>query len=79
MCYELLSLSLFLFYLGEVANKMAASLVIFREDVEQEWLHLKVKSFVVQEQFGEEAEILTVLLSRNETDTKNLVINSTSL
>ena len=41
---------------------MTAALVHLGEDVEQEWLHIKVESFVVEKQFCHETEILTVHL-----------------
>ena len=36
--------------------------VNFAENVKEEWLHVKVECLVVQEQLGEEAEVLAVKL-----------------
>lgn len=40
-------------YLGEVAHKMAALPVYFCQNIKHEGLHIKVKSFVIQKQFGQ--------------------------
>ena len=34
--------------------------VNFAENVKEEWLHVKVECLVIQEQLGEEAEVLAV-------------------
>ena len=47
-------------YLGEVAYKMAAHTVVLRENIEKEWLHIVVQRFVIQEQLGQQAQILTI-------------------
>lgn len=47
-------------YLGEVAHEMAALAVVLREDVEEERLHVVVQGLVVQEQLGQQAQVLTV-------------------
>ena len=39
---------------------MAALLVHLSQDVEEEWLHIKVECLVVQEELGHEAEVLAV-------------------
>ena len=42
-------------------NKLSANLrVNFAENVKEEWLHVKVECLVVQEQLGQEAEVLAV-------------------
>ena len=41
---------------------MAAVAVDFRQDVEEKRLHIKVQRFVVQEQFGDETQVLAVNL-----------------
>lgn len=47
-------------YLGEVADKMAAFAVILCQDVEKEGLHIIVQSLVVQEELGQQTQVLTV-------------------
>lgn len=39
---------------------MGSVFVDFRQDVEDERLHIKVQGLVVQEEFGQKTEILTV-------------------
>lgn len=39
---------------------MAALAVVLREDVEKERLHVVVQGLVVQEQLGQQAQVLTV-------------------
>ena len=51
-------------YLREISYKMAAIFIVFGQNVEQKRLHVVVESFVVEEELGEEAEILTVDLVR---------------
>jgi len=46
--------------LGEITNNVAASLVTFGEDVKEEWFDIIIKRFVVEKQFGKEAEVLAV-------------------
>lgn len=41
---------------------MAAFVVVLREDVEQEGLHVVVERLVVQEQLGQQTQVLTVNL-----------------
>ena len=43
------------------------------QDVEEERLHIKVERLVVQEQFGQQAQILTVDLE-NMTSSTHLII-----
>lgn len=47
-------------YLGEVADQMATFVVVLREDVEKEGLDVIVKGLVVQEQLGQQTQVLTV-------------------
>lgn len=54
----ILLLAVFLF--GEVSYQVAALLVILGEDVEQKGLHIVVEGFVVQEQLGQQTEVLAV-------------------
>lgn len=49
-------------YLGEVSNEMAAVSVNFCEDVEEKGFHVKVQCLVVEEQLGEQTQVLTVNL-----------------
>ena len=54
-------------HLGEVPHDMAALLVNLSQYVEEKWLHIKVESLVVQEEFGHETEVLAVdLMGRIE-------------
>jgi hypothetical protein len=46
--------------LGEVANEMAAFMIINCQHIEEEWLYVVVKRLVVEEQLSEKAQILTV-------------------
>lgn len=47
-------------YLGEVADEVATFAVILGEDVEKEGLHIIVEGLVVQEQLGQQTQVLTV-------------------
>lgn len=47
-------------YLGEVANKVAPFVVVLGQDVEKEGLHVIVEGLVVQEQLGQQTQVLTV-------------------
>ena len=47
-------------YLGEVADEMATFAVILGQDVEEEGLHIVVEGLVVQEQLGQQTQVLTV-------------------
>ena len=48
--------------LWKIADHVAALIVCFRHDVEQERLDIVIKRLVIQEQLGEETEILAVNL-----------------
>lgn len=50
------------FFLREISDEMASFAVVFRQDIEQEGLNVVVQGLVVEEQFGEEAQVLTVYL-----------------
>jgi len=39
---------------------MAACIVTFCHDVEEKWLHIVVKGFVVKEELGHQAKVLTI-------------------
>lgn len=47
-------------YLGEVANEVATFAVVLGQDVEKEGLHVVVEGLVVQEQLGQQTQVLTV-------------------
>ena len=47
-------------YLGEVADEVATFAVILGQDVEKEGLHIIVEGLVVQEQLGQQTQVLTV-------------------
>lgn len=47
-------------YLGEVADKMATFAVVLGEDVKKEGLHVVVEGLVVQEELGQQTQVLTV-------------------
>lgn len=47
-------------YLGEVANKVATFAVVLGQDVEKEGLHIIVEGLVVQEELGQQTQVLTV-------------------
>ena len=51
-------------HLGEVAHHVTAQMVRFCHDVEEERLHVVVQRLVVQEQLGQQAQILAVDLGR---------------
>ena len=53
-------------YFWEVANQMATLSIDFCENVEEKWFNIKVQCFVIEEQFGQEAEVLTINLERNK-------------
>lgn len=48
--------------LGEIADDVSASFVDFTEDVKEEGLDVKIERLVVQEEFGQETEILSINL-----------------
>lgn len=50
-------------YLREVADEMTALFIILRESVEQEGLHVIVEGLVVEEEFGQQTEVLAVDLA----------------
>ena len=52
-------------YLGEVADQVAAGVVCLGHDVEEEGLHVVVQRLVVQEQLGQETEVLAVDLGNH--------------
>ena len=47
-------------YLREVADQVATFVVILGQDVEKEGLHIVVEGLVVQEQLGQQTQVLTV-------------------
>lgn len=47
-------------YLREVPHNMCSLFVDFSEDVEDEWLYIKVKCFMIQKELRQETQILTV-------------------
>lgn len=51
-------------YLGEVTHNMRSLFIDFSKDVEDEWLNVKVKCFVIQKELRQETQILTVDLQR---------------
>ena len=46
--------------LGKVSNYMISTFIVLTEDKEEEWLHIIVEIFMVQEQFGNVAKVFTV-------------------
>src|SRR5690348_4023720 len=49
-------------YLGEISYHVATAVVTLAQDVEQERFHIIVQCLVIQEQLGQQAEVLTVNL-----------------
>lgn len=49
---------------------MAAGIVSFGHHIEEERLHIVVQSFVVQEEFGKEAQVLTINLQKANDSVK---------
>ena len=47
-------------YLGEVADEVASLAVILGQDVEKEGFHIVVEGLVIQEQLGQQTQVLTV-------------------
>lgn len=47
-------------YLGEVADEVATFAVVLGQDVEKEGLHIIVEGLVVQEQLGQQTQVLAV-------------------
>lgn len=47
-------------YLGEVTDKVATFAVVLGEDIEKEGLDIIVEGLVVQEQFGQQTQVLAV-------------------
>ena len=47
-------------YLGEVSHEVAACVVCLSHDIEQEGLHVVVQRLVVEEQLGQQTQILAV-------------------
>lgn len=50
------------FLLGKIADQMTTLAIVDCQDVEQERLHVIVKRFVIEEEFGQQAEVLTINL-----------------
>ena len=46
--------------LAEVAHQVAALRIVLGQDIEEEWLHVVVERLVIEEEFDEETEVLTV-------------------
>jgi len=46
--------------LREISNKVASNVVIYRQHIEVERLHIIVQGLVVKEEFGEQTEVLAV-------------------
>ena len=61
-------------YLWEISNDVRPVAVDLCQDVEEERLHIKVECLVVQEQFGQQAQILTVDLENMTTSSTHLII-----
>ena len=49
-------------HLGEIPYHVTTTGVALRHDVEQEWLHVEIQCLVVEEQLGQQTEVLSVLL-----------------
>lgn len=49
-----------LLLLGEVSYHMIAALVVFTEYEKKEWFHIVVEILVIQEEFCDVAQVLTV-------------------
>lgn len=49
-------------HLGEIADEVTPCVVRFGHHVEQERLHVVIQSFMVQEELGEETQVLAVNL-----------------
>lgn len=47
-------------YLREVTDEVAAFAIVLSEDVEKEGLHIIIQGLVVQEQLGQQTQVLTV-------------------
>lgn len=45
-------------YLGKISNKMTSKSIILRQYVEEEWVHIVVKGFMVQKQLRKQTQIL---------------------
>lgn len=56
-------------HFGEVADDVRPLLVDLGQDVEDEGLHVKVQGLVVQEQFGQQTQVLTVDLHTDQRST----------
>ena len=47
-------------HLGEVSDQVAARIIVHRQHVEMKRLHVVVECLVVEEQFGQKTQVLTV-------------------
>lgn len=52
-------------YLGEISDQVAARVVGLGHDVEEERFDVIIQSFVVQEEFSQETQVLTIDLCAN--------------
>merc|ERR1719220_830950 len=52
-----------LLFFGEISHYVGPVFVDLTQDVEDEGLHIEIQSLVIQEQFGQQAEVLTVELA----------------
>ena len=68
---------LHLTHLWEVAHNVTSWVVVFCHDVEEEGFHIKVQCLVVQKQFGQQTEVLTVHLWHKGLH--NIMLNLTEI
>ena len=47
-------------HLGEVSHEVAAGVVCFSHNIEEERLHVIIKRLVIQKELGQKAQVLTI-------------------
>lgn len=57
------------FYLGEISNEMTPCVGGFRHDVEEKRLNIVIESLVIQEEFGQQTQVLTINLQKEHDET----------
>ena len=60
-----------MFLFRKVSNQMASFAVISSQDVKEKWFDIIIQSFVVQKQFRQQTEILTINFARQSIHFKN--------
>jgi hypothetical protein len=57
------------FLFAKIPDKTCTNVVHFSHDIEQKWLDVIEKRFVIEEHFGQQTEVLAVYLARDHQTT----------